>query len=174
VAGSIINNIRLLVMDVDGVMTDGRVTYTSADEEIKAFDIKDGLGIKLLQKGGLKTAIITGRNSKMVERRMGELGIDWLIQGREDKLEALRELATEQNFELEEIAYIGDDLPDLAAIQSAGVGMAVADASEHVRQAAQFITKNPGGHGALREACEWLLDQQGKLNLILSAFGVSE
>jgi len=161
-------------MDVDGVLTDGRVAYTSAGDEIKAFDIKDGLGIKLLQKGGLKTAIITGRTSKMVERRFEELGIDWLIQGPEDKLQALKELASEHNFKLEEIAYIGDDLPDLAAIQSAGIGMAVADASQEVRQAAQFTTKNSGGHGAVREACEWLLDQQGKLNRILSAFGVNE
>lgn len=161
-------------MDVDGVMTDGSVVYTSDGNEIKAFNIKDGLGLKLLQRAGLKTAIITGRTSQMVERRSTELGIDWLIQGREDKLTALQKLADEQGFTLQEIAYIGDDLPDLAAIQSVGVGMAVADANTRVIQAAQFVTKQPGGHGAVREACEWLLDQQGKLNRILSTFEVSE
>lgn len=173
-AGSVINNIRLFAMDVDGVMTDGSVVYTSDGNEIKAFNIKDGLGLKLLQRAGLKTAIITGRTSQMVERRSTELGIDWLIQGREDKLTALQKLADEQGFALQEIAYIGDDLPDLPAIQSVGVGMAVADANTRVLQAAQFVTKQPGGHGAVREACEWLLDQQGKLNRILSTFEVSE
>lgn len=160
----------MFVMDVDGVLTDGQVIYGSSGEEIKAFNIKDGLGLKLLQKGGLKTAIITGRTSEMVVRRATELGIDWLVQGREDKLTALQKLADNQKFELEEVAYIGDDLPDLAAIQSVGAGIAVADAQPQIRQAAKFVTQNPGGHGAVREACEWLLHQQGRLNKILADF----
>lgn len=161
-------------MDVDGVMTDGKVTYSSQGEETKAFDIKDGLGLKLLQKGGIKTAVITGRNSPMVSRRVEELGIDWLIQGREDKLTALEELAKEHGFKLEEIAYIGDDLPDLAAIQRVGLGMTVADANDRVKKASQYTTTRPGGHGAVREACEWLLDQQCKLNRILVTFEAGE
>lgn len=157
-------------MDVDGVLTDGIITYDSANNETKSFNIKDGLGLKLLRMAGLKTAIITGRTSDMVERRARELQIDWLIQGREDKLTALKALADEQGFGLEEIAYIGDDLPDLAAVQSVGVGIAVSDADERVCNSAKMVTEAAGGHGAVREACEWLLDQQGKLNGVLQEF----
>jgi 3-deoxy-D-manno-octulosonate 8-phosphate phosphatase (KDO 8-P phosphatase) len=165
-----LNKIRLFVMDVDGVLTDGRITYDSRGEELKSFDIRDGLGIKLLQRAGLKTAIITGRISPMVERRAAELSIEWVIQGREDKLQALKSLATEVGLDLDEIAYIGDDLPDLSAIQSVGLGIAVADADERVLRAAGLVTKRSGGRGAVREASEWLLSQTGKLNAVLAGF----
>jgi len=157
-------------MDVDGVLTDGSISYDSRGEELKTFDIKDGLGLKLLQKAGLKTAIITGRSSEMVARRARELSVDWVVQGREDKLQALQSLAREQGFELDEIAYIGDDLPDLAAVQSVGLGISVADGHETLRQSAHLVTRSAGGRGAVREACEWLLGQQGKLNAMLSAY----
>ncbi len=114
--------IRLLVLDVDGVMTDGRIYYSSTGEELKAFNIRDGLGIKLLQRAGIEVAIITGRTSPMVERRAGELGISRVVQGREDKQLALRELSGELGIPLEHCAYMGDDLPDLGAIRSAGLG----------------------------------------------------
>ncbi len=165
-----IKAIRLLVLDVDGVLTDGRITYDSEGRELKSFHIKDGLGLKLVRSAGLKTAIITGRTSPMVERRARELGIDWIVQGREDKAEALQALAEEQGFALAEIAYMGDDLPDLAAVQIAGLGLTVADGHERVRQAADFVTRLPGGRGAVREACEWLLQQQGKLNAVLASY----
>ena len=107
--------VQLLALDVDGVMTDGRILYTSSGDELKAFNIRDGLGIKLLQKAGVQVAIITGRSSPMVERRAHELGISRVIQGREDKRVALRELAAEAGMELARCAYMGDDLPDLRA-----------------------------------------------------------
>ncbi|MEL0152331.1 MAG: HAD hydrolase family protein, partial [Halieaceae bacterium] len=120
--------ITLLVLDVDGVMSDGKVTYTSDGAELKSFNIKDGVGIKCIQKAGVQTAIITGRVSPMVARRASELGIHHLIQGREDKLAALKELITSLSIELKNVAYMGDDLPDIEAITSVGIGACPADA----------------------------------------------
>ena len=153
--------IKLLVLDVDGVLTDGRIIYGNGGEEFKAFNIKDGLGIKLLQRAGIKVAIITGRRSAIVERRAQELGIEQLIQGREDKLVALKELCKQLHIALSECAYMGDDLPDLAAIMAAGIGLTVADAPDAVLNAADWCSVRPGGHGAVREACEALLMASG-------------
>jgi 3-deoxy-D-manno-octulosonate 8-phosphate phosphatase (KDO 8-P phosphatase) len=154
--------IRLLALDVDGVLTDGSVTYSSAGEELKSFNIKDGVGIKLLQRAGIEVAIITGRSSPMVERRAQELGIGTILQGREDKLTALRELCAERSLTLEECAYMGDDLPDLAAIRAAGVGLTVAAAVVAVSDAADWCASRDGGAGAVREACEALLEARGQ------------
>jgi 3-deoxy-D-manno-octulosonate 8-phosphate phosphatase (KDO 8-P phosphatase) len=154
-------SLKILVLDVDGVLTDGRITYSNGGEELKAFNIKDGLGIKLLQRAGIRVAIITGRRSTIVERRARELGIEHLVQGREDKLTALEELCGELGLALSECAYMGDDLPDLAAIMAAGVGLTVADAAGAVVSAADWQSKQPGGHGAVREACEALLKARG-------------
>ena len=111
--------VKLLALDVDGVLTDGRIYYGNRGEELKAFNIKDGLGIKLLQRSGVQVAIITGRQSEIVARRARELGIDAVVQGREDKLVALRELCGQLQLGLEQCAYMGDDLPDLGAIAAA-------------------------------------------------------
>ena len=113
-------NIKLLLLDVDGVLTDGKLYYGNSGEELKAFNIQDGLGIKLLQQGGIQVGIITGRVSTLLQRRADELGINPVIQGREDKLTALRELLENQNLGLHQIAFMGDDLPDLSAINSVG------------------------------------------------------
>lgn len=156
-------NIRLLTLDVDGVMTDGSVTYSSDGQELKTFNIKDGLGIKLVQQAGIRTAIITGRHSTCVERRARELGIANLIQGREDKLTALEALCRELDLPLDACAYMGDDLPDLCAIRAAGLGLTVADAVAPVRDAADWCSDLPGGRGAVRQACEWLLELRGEL-----------
>lgn len=150
-------NIRLLALDVDGVLTDGSIYYGNAGEELKAFNIKDGLGIKLLQSAGVTVAIITGRQSDIVQRRASELGISEIIQGREDKLTALEQLAQRLNVDLHECAYMGDDLPDLAAIRAAGIGMTVSDAATTVANHADWQSASAGGHGAVREACEYLL-----------------
>ncbi|MAL95922.1 MAG: phenylphosphate carboxylase subunit delta [Haliea sp.] len=150
--------IRLLALDVDGVMTDGSVTYSSDGQELKTFNIKDGLGIKLVQQAGIRTAIITGRQSSCVERRARELGIADLVQGREDKLTALEALCQQQGLRLDECAYMGDDLPDLRAIRAAGLGLTVADAVVQVRTSADWCSDFPGGRGAVRQACEWLLE----------------
>jgi 3-deoxy-D-manno-octulosonate 8-phosphate phosphatase (KDO 8-P phosphatase) len=162
--------IRLLALDVDGVLTDGHIVYGSDGEEFKAFHIRDGLGIKLLQRAGVTVAIITGRRSAVVERRAEELGIDVVLQGREDKLQALSELCTQRSLALAECAYMGDDLPDLAAVRAAGLGLTVADATDAVREAADWCSKMAGGRGAVREACEALLVSRGDWERLLEDF----
>ena len=150
-------NIRLLALDVDGILTDGHIIYGNEGEELKAFNIKDGLGIKLLQKAGVPVAIITGRESAIVARRAGELGISHVIQGREDKRQALEELCRLCSVDITECAYMGDDLPDLGAIKACGLGMTAADASHTVAEAAHWQSQRRGGEGAVREACEFIL-----------------
>lgn len=162
--------IRLLALDVDGVMTDGRLYYSDTGGETKAFNIKDGLGIKLLQRAGVQVAIITGRSSTMVERRASELGIKHIIQGREDKRQALLELCQTLDLSTEDCAYMGDDLPDLGAITAAGLGMTVADGCDSVRAAADWVSTLPGGGGAVREACEFILTARGDWLSIESEF----
>ncbi len=157
-------SIKLLALDVDGVLTDGRIYYGSGGEELKAFNIKDGLGIKLLQRTGVTVAIITGRESAIVSRRAAELGISEVIQGREDKREALAELCERHKLALSDCAYMGDDLPDLAAINSAGLGLTVANAATPVREAAHWCSSVNGGDGAVREACELILAAKGALS----------
>ncbi len=165
-----IKHIRLLALDVDGVLTDGRIYYDNAGEELKAFNIKDGLGIKLLQRSGIKVAIITGRNSEIVSRRAAELGIEDVVQGREDKRDALRELCNLHQLELENCAYMGDDLPDLGAIDAAGLGLTVADACSEVREAADWVSELDGGNGAVRDACHYLLSARGDWSALLADF----
>lgn len=150
--------IKLLVMDVDGVMTDGKVTYSSDGDELKSFNIKDGVGIKRVQQAGIQTAIITGRVSPMVERRATELGINHLVQGREDKLTALRELLGTLQIELRNVAYMGDDLPDVDAIVSCGLGACPANAARDVLSKADWIASRNGGEGCVRELCDHILD----------------
>lgn len=163
-------DIKLLVLDVDGVLTDGRLWYGNDGEELKAFHIQDGLGIKLLQRNGVDVAIITGRTSQLVARRGAELGIKHIVQGREDKLVALRTLTSELNLSLEEIAYAGDDLPDLSAITAVGLGIAVANAMPYVAQHAAYKTVRNGGDGAVREICDLILQAQGKLETLLEQY----
>lgn len=155
--------LQLLALDVDGVLTDGSIYYGDGGRELKAFNIKDGLGIKLLQRAGIAVAIITGRQSDIVERRARELGIADIIQGREDKLTALNALCEAKNLALDQCAYMGDDLPDLAAVVAAGLGLTVSDASEAVRRVADWVSEAPGGRGAVREACEAILEARGQL-----------
>lgn len=150
--------IKLLVMDVDGVMTDGKVTYSSDGNELKSFNIKDGVGIKRVQQAGIQTAIITGRVSPMVERRATELGINHLVQGREDKLTALRALLGTLQIELRNVAYMGDDLPDVDAIVSCGLGACPANAARDVLSKADWIASRNGGEGCVRELCDHILD----------------
>jgi len=154
-------HIRVLVLDVDGVLTSGQIHYSSDGEEMKSFSILDGLGIKLLRSNGVEVAIITGRRSVALERRVKELGIRHCIQGREDKLEALRELLQLMGLGLEQAGYMGDDLPDLRAIAAAGLGLTVANASADVARRAIWQSKARGGEGAVREACEMLLRARG-------------
>ncbi|MDA0693298.1 MAG: HAD-IIIA family hydrolase [Proteobacteria bacterium] len=150
-------NLQLLALDVDGVLSDGRLYYTDQGEEFKSFNIRDGLGIKLLQRAGITVAIITGRTSAMVTRRAAELGIAHVVQGREDKLEALLDLCGNLKIDLSNVAYMGDDLPDRKAIMAVGLGATVADAASDVAAIADWQSRLPGGQGAVRELAEaWL------------------
>lgn len=163
-------SIRLLALDVDGVLTSGELLYTSDGEEIKAFNILDGLGIKLLQEQGVEVAIISGRQSPMLLRRAGELGIRHLVQGREDKRDALEGLSGECGIALTRMAYIGDDLPDLGAIRSAGLGITVPNGHPLLRQHAWLCTERRGGEGAVREVADYLLDAQGRFESAMAAW----
>ncbi|MFT5033058.1 MAG: 3-deoxy-D-manno-octulosonate 8-phosphate phosphatase (KDO 8-P phosphatase) [Bacteroidia bacterium] len=155
--------VKLLVTDVDGVLTDGSLYFGNSGEEMKAFSTLDGLGIKLLRDSGIDTAIITGRVSDLVAHRAGELGITLIYQGREDKRSALEELCRDLRLSLSAVAYIGDDLPDLGAIRAAGLGVAVANAHSFIAQHADWQTRHKGGAGAVRETCELIMKAQGTL-----------
>lgn len=162
--------IRLAVFDVDGILTDGSLYFLPDGQEIKAFNTLDGLGLKLLQKAGIKTAIITGRSSSQVSMRAKALGVDWLLQGREDKLTALEEIWQESGDSATTTAYIGDDLPDLAAIITVAFGVSVPNGHPVVCKEADWCTTRRGGQGAAREFCEILLSAQGKLSGLIEEF----
>ena len=162
--------IKLLLLDVDGVLTDGKLYYGNSGEEMKGFDIQDGLGIKLLQKGNIQVGIITGRISSLLQRRADELGISPVIQGREDKLTALNELLPSLGITLDEIAFIGDDLPDLAVIKRVGLGITVANASSTLAAEANWQTVSTGGNGAVREVAEMILIAQEKFSKIVGQY----
>jgi 3-deoxy-D-manno-octulosonate 8-phosphate phosphatase (KDO 8-P phosphatase) len=162
--------IKLLLLDVDGVLTDGRLYYGNSGEEMKAFNIQDGLGIKLLQQAGIQVGIITGRVSELVQRRATELGINPVIQGREDKLTALNELILTADLSLDEVAFVGDDLPDLAVIKKVGLGITVANGSTTLKSAADWQTTKKGGDGAVREVAEMLLTCQDNLAHLLEQY----
>jgi 3-deoxy-D-manno-octulosonate 8-phosphate phosphatase (KDO 8-P phosphatase) len=153
--------IQLLVLDVDGVLTDGRFFLTETGEEYKAFDSKDGHGLRLLMKGGVRVLIISGRNSKAVDHRAKELGITGVHQGIKDKETLLRDILAQERLKKEEVCCVGDDLPDLPLFSHAGVSVAVADAVPELRQAATLTTKSHGGAGAVREVCELILKAKG-------------
>ncbi|WP_148863423.1 3-deoxy-manno-octulosonate-8-phosphatase KdsC [Marinobacter fonticola] len=156
-------SIRLLALDVDGIMTDGRLYFTAQGDELKAFNILDGHGIKQLRRSGIEVAVITGRSSPLTARRARDLGIQHVYQGREDKEAALRELLSELNISNEAAAYMGDDLPDLGAIMLAGLGISVPNGHWYVREQADYCTEAAGGEGAVREICDLILQAQNKL-----------
>ena len=153
--------IKLLVLDVDGVMTDGRIVYSDSGEELKFFDSRDGHGIKLLKRAGVEVAIITGRASRAVEHRASNLGIQFVYQKALNKIDAFNELASRTGTADEAICTMGDDLPDLPVMHRSGLAVAVPDAVEEVRAAADYTTARPGGSGAVREVCELIMKAQG-------------
>jgi 3-deoxy-D-manno-octulosonate 8-phosphate phosphatase (KDO 8-P phosphatase) len=153
-------HIRLLVLDVDGVMSDGKLYFTDQGAELKAFNSLDGQGIKMLQKSGVKVAIITGRQSSIVTKRAQDLNIEPLIQGREDKLVALSEMIAKMNLHWHQVAYMGDDLPDLPAIRKVGLGITVPNGSPELKRHVALCTRRQGGAGAVREVCELLMQAQ--------------
>ncbi len=149
--------VRLLVLDVDGVLTDGRLYFGPAGEALKAFHVRDGVGIRQLSASGIALAVISGRRSEMTTRRCEELGIPHLIQGVGEKLLAFRELCARLGLPSSACACVGDDVPDIPMMQEAGLAFAVADAHPQARRAAHVVTDLPGGRGAVREICDYLL-----------------
>lgn len=157
--------VRLLVMDVDGILTDGKIIYDANGVETKAFSVQDGLGIKSLARYGILTAIITGRSSPMVQKRATELAVDYVIQGRSDKSLALSELLAtldpKLNITAQDCAYMGDDLPDIKAMQAVGFAATVPNAHSEVINRSDMVTTRSGGLGAVREVCDLILKGHG-------------
>ena len=162
--------IRLVAFDVDGIMSDGRLYFSAGGDELKTFNILDGLGLKQLMHAGITVAVITGRRSPLTEKRMNDLGISHLMQGREDKRVALQELVADMDITAGQIGYMGDDLPDLPALQYAGLGISVPNGHWLVRQHADYCTQAAGGQGAVREACKLILWARGQLENPLAPY----
>ncbi len=155
-----LRRVRLLALDVDGVLTDGRLHYGARGESTKVFHVRDGYGIKRVQDSGIEVAIISGRKSAAVAKRARDLGIKHVFQGVGDKLAVLEKLAKSRGVALEHCACVGDDTPDAPILAAAGLGVAVADAHADALAAADLVTSRPGGLGAVREVCDWLVDAQ--------------
>jgi YrbI family 3-deoxy-D-manno-octulosonate 8-phosphate phosphatase len=162
--------IRLILSDVDGVLTDGGIVFDNQGIETKRFHVRDGLGIRLWQKAGYRFGLITHRSSNIVKMRVAELGIEIVRQGIDNKLTAMRNILAELRLTPDQVCYLGDDLPDLAVVRSVGFGVAVADACEEVRQAAQYVTQLPGGTGAVRETIELLLKSQNRWDDLIQSY----
>lgn len=167
---SALARVRHLVLDVDGVLTDGRLSFDNNGNELKSFHTLDGHGIKMLQKTGVQVAIITGRRSAVVERRAHELGVGKLIQGREDKFTALQELFAGEGYRLEDMAYMGDDYPDLQVMTRVGCPISVPNAAPAVRERALWVTGKRGGEGAVREVCDRIMQVQGTFEAALAPY----
>ena len=154
--------IKLLLMDCDGVLTDGRITLLENGDEEKSFHTRDGHGIVLLHRAGLRSGIISGRTSSLVERRARELGMHYVRQGTWDKIKDLEELLKESGLAANEVAFIGDDVTDIPLMQRSELAVAVADAAAETSAVAHYVTGLPGGFGAVREVCELILKAQGR------------
>jgi 3-deoxy-D-manno-octulosonate 8-phosphate phosphatase (KDO 8-P phosphatase) len=162
--------VALVVMDVDGVLTDGRMVLSERGDELKAFHTRDGIAVELARRAGLRTAMVTGENSAATTARGTKLGVDAVLVGVRRKGERVEALRRELNLPAEAVAFIGDDLLDLPALQAAGLAIAVADAAPEVKAAAHLVTRAAGGTGVLREAMEFILRAQGTWNTVLAGF----
>ncbi|MGD9822969.1 KdsC family phosphatase [Desulfobacter sp.] len=163
-------DIRLLLLDVDGVLTDGSITYTDTGEQIKSFNAKDGLGIRLLMEAGIPVGIVTARISGALRHRCDNLGITLVFDGARDKAKALASISATTQIRAAHIAFMGDDLIDLPAMTRAGFAFTVADAPDEVKDRADMITDLPGGKGAVRQACEAILKAKGLWETSVSRF----
>ena len=164
------HRIRLALFDVDGVLTDGTLYLNERGEEMKAFNILDGLGLKMLSASGIATALLTGRKSKVVALRAREIGISHVLQGAGDKLETYHRLLRKLDLAEEQTSFMGDDLPDLPVLRRCGLAFSVPNAPEIVRSHVHYVTRMPGGQGAAREACEFLMRAKGTLENQIRAY----
>lgn len=163
-------SIKLLLLDVDGVLSDGRIYFSNSGEELKSFNTLDGQGMKALQKSGVQVGIITGRTSNIVAKRAQDLGIEILVQGREDKWDALQEILQTHSYALHEIAFMGDDWPDLSVMTRVGLALTVANAHPSVAERAHWQSDIRGGEGAVRAACDLIMQAQGNFERILDTY----
>ncbi len=163
-------NVSMLILDVDGVLTNGTIVYTDAGEEHKCINTQDGLGIRLLLQEGIRVVLISGRDSTAVTGRARDLGLTDVYQGIDDKVAVFEKLVQERTIAPEEVCFVGDDLVDLPLLTRVGFAVAVANAVEDVKQNADYITTNAGGRGAVREVCELILKSQGKWEHCLSRY----
>lgn len=157
-------NVKLLALDVDGVLTDGKLYFSNNGEEMKSFSTLDGQGIKLLQSSGVTVALITARSSQLVSKRASNLGIQFVLQGSEHKLDALTGVMQKLALDFSQVAYVGDDLPDLACIRKVALGITVPNGHWLMQEMAFCCTTRSGGAGAVREVCDWILQAQGNFD----------
>ncbi len=165
-----LKSIKILILDVDGVLTDGRVIYTDSGEEIKRFDVRDGHGLKLLMRSGIEVILLTGRESKVVLHRARDLGIEHVYQKALNKNEVYKEILAKWNLEDKEVGFVGDDLIDLPVLRKVGFAAAVPDAVPEVKETVDYITTKKGGEGAVREICELLLKAQNKWEAVTERY----
>jgi 3-deoxy-D-manno-octulosonate 8-phosphate phosphatase (KDO 8-P phosphatase) len=162
--------VRLLVLDVDGVLTDGRLALTERGDELKLFDAHDGLAIGLARRAGLRVALITGEKNSIAPARAARLGVEDVVLGARRKGDAVEELAARHDLALAQVAFMGDDLLDIPALERAGLAVAPANAVPEARAVAHRVTRAPGGAGAVRECVEWILRAQGRWRDVVTAF----
>ena len=165
-----LKDIQLLLLDVDGVLTDGSIIYSDGDSETKVFNVKDGFGIKLVMLAGVKVGLVTGRTSKALHRRCRDLGIGYVYDGVRQKDRLLEKIIQETGVDAGNAAFMGDDLPDLALMKRIGLSIAVADAHEMIRNYADWVTTAPGGRGAVREVCDAMLKARGDWDKLMEQF----
>ncbi len=162
--------IKLLLLDVDGVLTDGSITYTEQGEEIKSFNARDGFGINILKKSGVEVGIITARTSNALTRRAKDLSLSRVYQGIRYKVQIFQQIIDELGLQANEVAYMGDDWLDLPILKRVGLSCAVADAALEVKQLVDYVSERPGGKGAVREICDLIIESQGKRDELLTEY----
>ncbi len=165
-----LQQLRLLLLDVDGVLTDGSITYTDSGEQVKSFNSKDGLGLRLLMDSGVGVGIVTGRTSGALLHRCKNLGLDLIFDGIKDKARAFETIVEKTGIPRSQIGFMGDDLLDLPAMTRAGISFTVADAPKELKEHADITTDLPGGHGAVRQICEIILKAKGDWEVIVAGF----
>ncbi len=165
-----LKKIKLLILDVDGVLTDGGIILTNTGDELKVFNVKDGLGMKLIQKLGIEIAIITGKSSNLVQKRFESLGVDYIFQGQANKIKAYEGLLQKLGIDDDEVAYVGDDLPDLPLLKRVGFPITVNDGHKLIQPYVKYRTQLSGGQGAVREVCDLIYQSRGLLDRLVEDF----